>query len=513
MKFERLSGILLHPTSLTGPYGIGDIGLQAIQWLEFLDGAGCGLWQVLPLGPTGYGDSPYQCFSAFAGNPYLISLDLLKADHLLTDDDLANLPPFPAGQVDFGEVITWKLEMLDRAFNRFQRGATAKLKSEYAEFCAAQALWLNDFALFMAIKDAHGGEPWVTWEAALRDRKPAAIEKAAEKHETDIQRHIFRQFLFFRQWAAVRARAHELDIKIIGDIPIFVAHDSADVWAHPELFYLDKKGKPTVVAGVPPDYFSPTGQLWGNPLYRWDVHKASGYTWWVDRIRAVLGMVDIIRIDHFRGFAAYWEVPGGKPTAEIGRWVRGPGKDLFLTIRSALGDLPIIAEDLGVITPDVVELRDGLGLPGMKIFQFAFANDQTDPFLPHNYPQNCVVYTGTHDNDTALGWYKRVEEKEKDFFRRYVARSGNDVSWDMIRAVWSSVAMFGLAPLQDMLSLGNEARMNYPGNPSGNWSWRMPEGALSDSLKARIKEFNFLYLRDKEKPKTETVSEYPVPPA
>jgi len=513
MKFERLSGILLHPTSLPGPYGIGDIGPEAFKWLEFLDAAGCGLWQVLPLGPTGYGDSPYQCFSAFAGNPYLISPDSLMEDGLLTADDLANRPLLPADHVDFGKVIVWKLSLLDRAFNRFQQGISANLRAEYDAFCAAQADWLDDFALFMALKEVHGGASWVNWEAPLRDRKATALRQALQKHRLDVQRQIFRQFIFFRQWQALRSRAQALGIQIIGDIPIFVAHDSADVWVQRELFYLDAEGNPTVVAGVPPDYFSPTGQLWGNPLYRWDVHRASGYAWWLARIRSVLALVDIIRLDHFRGFAAYWEVPAGNPTAEIGRWVRGPGKDLFETVRAALGELPIIAEDLGVITPDVVELRDGLGLPGMKIFQFAFANDASDPFLPHNYPRHCVVYTGTHDNDTAWGWYQRVDEKEKDFFRRYVARDGRDVAWDMIRAVWSSVATFALAPMQDVLGLDNTARMNYPGNPSGNWSWRMSANALDDALCARLKEFNTLYLRDKTKPLTTAISQYPQPPA
>jgi len=304
--------------------------------------------------------------------------------------------------------------------------------------------------------------------------------------------------LFFRQWAEVHEHARQEGIRIIGDIPIFVAHDSADVWANPGLFYLDKAGQPTIVAGVPPDYFSPTGQLWGNPLYRWDVHKANGYEWWLRRIRSVLEMVDIVRIDHFRGFAAYWEVPGDAPTAQTGRWVPGPGKHFFEAVRSALGDLPIIAEDLGVVTPDVSDLRDSMGLPGMKIVQFAFSGDPADPFLPHNYSEHCVVYTGTHDNDTARGWYERINDVEKDFYRRYLARDGHDVSWDMIRAAWSSVAVLALAPIQDFLSLGNEARMNYPGNPSGNWQWRMPAETISELLRNRIKETNYIYRRDKD---------------
>jgi 4-alpha-glucanotransferase len=350
--------------------------------------------------------------------------------------------------------------------------------------------------LFMALKDAHDGAPWPTWKASLRDRQPRILAEARQKHAEAIQKQIFRQFLFFRQWTQLRAHVNRCGIQIIGDIPIFVAHDSADVWAHPELFSMDKAGNPTVVAGVPPDYFSPTGQLWGNPLYRWDVHATRGYTWWLDRIRAVLELVDIIRFDHFRGFAAYWEVPGDAPTAQNGRWVPGPGKTFFQAVQDVLKELPIIAEDLGVITPDVEELRDSFELPGMKILQFAFESDPSDAFLPHNYPVNCVAYTGTHDNDTARGWYERVPEKGRDFCRRYLARDGNNIAWDFIRAIWSSVAGFALAPMQDFLGLGNEARMNYPGNPSGNWSWRMTAEALNEELGSRIRELNYLYSRE-----------------
>ena len=495
MKFRRSSGILLHPTSLPGSYGIGDIGPAAHRWIEFLCGAGCGLWQVLPLGPTGYGDSPYQCFSSYAGNPYLISPeDLLKED-LLHPDDLSDRPRFPTDHVEFGEVIPWKLGLLNRSFIRFQHTHSTRLNTQLAEFRAKQSAWLDDFALFMALKEAHGGEPWPTWEKPLRNRDPAALETARQHYDVAIQRQIYRQFIFYRQWSELRALAHANHIQIIGDIPIFVAHDSADVWANPHLFYLDDQGKPTVVAGVPPDYFSTTGQLWGNPLYRWDIHAQSGYAWWLQRIKTTLEMVDIIRIDHFRGFAGYWEVPGIAKTAEKGNWVPGPGKDFFQSIRKSLGDLPIIAEDLGVITPDVIDMRDSFNLPGMRIFQFAFDSTPEDPFLPHHYPVNCVVYTGTHDNDTARGWYNRVPEKERAFYRDYLHRDGSDVSWDMIRGVWSSVAVFGLAPLQDFLSLGNEARMNYPGNPSGNWTWRMPENATSPELQRKIKDLNYLYSR------------------
>jgi 4-alpha-glucanotransferase len=495
MKFKRASGILLHPTSLPGPYGVGDIGPRAHRWIEFLSAAGCGLWQVLPLGPTGYADSPYQCFSSFAGNPLLISPDALLKDDLLHPDDLCDHPRFPEEHVDYGTVIPWKLGVLDRSYIRYQHIHSPQLADEMAEFRSKQSAWLDDFALFMAIKEAHGGAPWPTWEKPLRERHPGALAQARKQYDIAIDRQVYRQFLFFRQWAKLLEHAHEKNIQIIGDIPIFVAHDSADVWSNTGLFYLEKDGSPTYMAGVPPDYFSPTGQLWGNPLYRWDVHAANGYQWWLHRIRSTLDMVDIIRIDHFRGFAGYWEVPGGAKTAVKGRWVPGPGKDLFYQIRQSLGDLPIIAEDLGVITPDVVDLRDTFNLPGMRIFQFAFGNSPSDPFLPHNYIYNCVVYTGTHDNDTVRGWYERVPEKEKAFYRQYLDRDGSNVAWDMIRGVWSSIAMFGLAPMQDFLDLGNEARMNYPGNPSGNWMWRMSPKAQSPELLAKIKEINYLYSR------------------
>ncbi len=496
MKFNRSSGILLHPTSFPGTYGIGDLGPQAMRWIDFLADSGCRLWQVLPLGPTGYGDSPYQCFSSFAGNPYLISPEALLKEDLLHPDDLYDRPRFPAGKVDFGSVISWKLGLLDRSFHRFTSTNSPKLKAEFDQFCAQQAAWLDDFALFMALKESHAGAPWPTWDALLRRRNPQSLQAARQKFDVAIKRQLFRQFIFFRQWNRLHAYAREKGIQIIGDIPIFVAHDSADVWANPELFYLDENGMPTVVAGVPPDYFSPTGQLWGNPLYRWDVHIASGYAWWLSRIRATLQMVDIIRIDHFRGFAGYYEIPADAPTAETGRWVPGPGKDFFTFVRNALGELPILAEDLGVITPDVVELRDSFELPGMRIFQFAFGNGPSYNFLPHHYPVQCVVYTGTHDNDTALGWYQRVDDDERDFYHRYMDRGGSNVSWEMIRGAWSSVAVFALAPLQDFLELDNSARMNYPGNPSGNWTWRMPANALTEKLKARIKEINYLYSRD-----------------
>ena len=502
MAFERASGILLHPTSLPGPDGIGDLGPQAYRWIDFLVETGCTLWQVLPLGPTGYGDSPYQCFSAFAGNPYLISPEALLADGLLTKKDLRDRPQFPADHVDYGPVISWKLTLLDRAFAHFQSDAINPLRQDFAAFQSEAADWLDDFTLFMALKEAQQGVAWGDWPQALRQRDPKALAQAKQTHAVAIQRHAFRQFLFFRQWSALRSYAASQGIKIIGDIPIFVAYDSADVWSHPDLFFIDDEGQPTVVAGVPPDYFSETGQLWGNPLYRWEVHAQSGYAWWLDRIRSTLQQVDIIRVDHFRGFAGYWEVPFGLPTAEIGQWVPGPGKHFFQVLQQQLGDLPIIAEDLGVITPDVVDMRDSFNLPGMRVLQFGFGSP-ADPFLPHHYVRNCVVYTGTHDNDTVLGWYKTAPESERELCRKYLNTDAHDLGWDMIRTIWASVADMALAPLQDMLGLGPEARMNFPGKDSGNWGWRMPEEALTDALRDRLAELNYLYSRMKPKEEVE----------
>ncbi|MBM3150785.1 MAG: 4-alpha-glucanotransferase [Chloroflexi bacterium] len=502
MKFNRSSGILLHPTSLPGPYGIGDLGPAAHGWADWLSGAGCKLWQALPLGPTGYGDSPYQCFSAFAGNPYLVSPDLLLRDGLLHANDLVERMDFDPRRVDYGRIIPWKLNLLERAFSRFkavfQQDET--LREAHAAFCAENAAWLDDYALFMAIKEAHGGGAWDGWPEPLRRRDPVTLEAARRSLEDAISRYKFYQFIFFRQWRELRDHVHQRGLRIIGDAPIFVAMDSSDVWAHPDLFFLDADGKPTVVAGVPPDYFSPTGQLWGNPLYRWDVHKKDGYAWWLERLRFTLETVDIVRIDHFRGFAGYWEIPAGSPTAETGRWAPGPGADLFNAIRASLGaDLPIIAEDLGLITPDVTALRDQFELPGMKILQFAFSGPD-NPFLPHQYPQNCVVYSGTHDNDTANGWYASAPEVEKDFARRYLGVDGSDFAWDLVRAAWSSTAVFALAPMQDLLDLGTEARFNFPSRLGGNWEWRMMENDLGGALQDRLREMNWLYRRLSEHP-------------
>lgn len=497
MAFQRSSGILIHPSSLPGPYGIGDIGPNAFRFVDWLSSTGCKLWQILPLGPTGYGDSPYQCFSAFAGNPYLISPDDLFNEGLLTQTDLDSMKELPASRVDFGSFIPKKLDLLLKAFTRFKEHPES-LRSAFDYFCAENAHWLEDFALFMALKEDNGGGAWNGWEPALRSREEAALSYARTQLSDSIQRHSFYQFLFFRQWKKIHEYANSKGIQIVGDIPIFVAYDSADVWANPDLFFLDESGNPTVVAGVPPDLFSKTGQLWGNPLYDWDAHKKSGYAWWLSRVRAVLQTVDILRFDHFRGFAGYYEIPASHTTAEHGRWVPGPGKDFFSAVDANLGNgpvegvgLPIIAEDLGVITPDVIELLNAFNLPGMKVLQFGFTGPD-NPFMPHNYVPNCVAYTGTHDNDTAMGWYNSAPEEEKNFARRYLRVDGGDFAWDLIRAVWKSVAVFAISPMQDVLSLGGEARMNFPSKLGGNWEWRMKDDDLRDDLAAGLRELNWM---------------------
>jgi len=506
MTFQRSSGILLHPTSLSGPYGIGDLGPEAFRFVDFLADSGTRLWQVLPLGPTGYGDSPYQCFSAFAGNPYLISPDFLLRDNFLHPDDLVEKTTFPAGarspersrRVDFGRIIPWKLNLLERAYLRFASDP-ARGRGEFDLFCSTNVSWLDDFALFMSIKESNGGGSWSGWPASLRKRDPRALDQARADLADAITRYKFYQFLFFKQWNALRAHANSRGIKIIGDIPIFVAYDSADAWANPDLFFFDEDRRPTVVAGVPPDLFSPTGQLWGNPLYNWQKHKETGFAWWLARFRATLAQVDIIRLDHFRGFAGYYEIPAADSTAEHGHWVPALGTELFAALKPSLGDLPIIAEDLGLITEDVVDLRDGNGFPGMKILQFAFSGPD-NPFLPHHFPRNCVVYTGVHDNDTTRGWYESAPEHEREFACRYLGfrptrAAAKEFPARLIRAAWDSVAVFALAPMQDFLALGGEARFNYPSRLGGNWDWRMDASALTDELRDRIRELNYLYSR------------------
>jgi 4-alpha-glucanotransferase len=503
---QRSAGILLHPTSLPGPFGIGDLGPVSHQFIDWLAESGCRLWQVLPLGPTGFGNSPYQCHSAFAGNPYLISPDLLVRDGLLASRDLVDRPNFDlhatrgARRIDFARLIPWKQKVLQLGFDRFQESAPETLRQDFAAFRAENASWLEDFSLYMALKEANGAKAWPQWAASLRNRDAAALSDVREALGRSITRFSFYQFLFFRQWGQLRDHARARGVRIIGDLPIFAAADSTDVWAYPELFLLDDEGAPTYWSGVPPDYFAATGQLWGNPLYRWDAHQRTGYEWWLRRVRATLGLVDIARLDHFRGFVAAWEILAGNPTAEFGRWAPGPADDLFdsivrdLRADSSEDGLPLIAEDLGVITPDVIRLREKYALPGMRVLQFGFSEPQP-LFLPHNYISGCVAYTGTHDNDTARGWLRSAPKDERAHALRYLRTSGQGFAWAMIHAIWASVAAFAIAPMQDLLDLGTRARMNYPGRLGGNWEWRMREDDLSDALASRIKDLNDLYGR------------------
>jgi 4-alpha-glucanotransferase len=492
-KPVRSAGILLHPTSLPSPFGIGDLGPVASEWIDLLAGAGQTWWQILPLGPTGYGDSPYQSFSAFAGNPNLLSPELLQRDGLLSNTDLAGFH-FPADHVDYGAVIPFKRGLLRRAWDHFQSGATPALRPLFDDFNARQACWLDDYALFMALKDAHEGACWLDWSADLILRKPAALEQARRRLASGVGLHRFGQFLFFRQLAALRQHAHQRGVRLIGDVPIFVSADSADVWANPHLFRLDEERRPKVVAGVPPDYFSPTGQLWGNPHYDWEALRRTRYAWWVARLRATLEQVDLVRLDHFRGFDAVWEVPADAETAQDGHWVKVPGADLLSAVRSALGGLPLIAEDLGLITPEVYALRDQFRLPGMRVLHFAF-NAPDNRFLPHHYEKNTVVYTGTHDNDTTVGWYENLPGHERDLLHRYAPGVGQDIAWELIRMAWSSVADLAITPLQDVLSLSSEARMNFPGRPAGNWGWRLVSGQLTPGHLDRLADLTWLYSR------------------
>jgi 4-alpha-glucanotransferase len=499
MRLARAAGVLVHPTSLPSTYGIGDLGDAAYELIDFLVKARQSAWQVLPLGPTGYADSPYQCFSAFAGNPLLISPDRLVRNGFLPPEAVADVPDFPAERVDYGPVIEFKRGLLVQAHRRFQSKATAIQQLDFEQFCAEHRDWLDDYALFMAVKEYHMAEKggvWNTWPRGIAFREADAMAHWSDKLAEDVARHKFLQYLFFDQWLAVRKYANEQGVRIIGDVPIFVAFDSADVWANRELFFLDEDGAPTYVAGVPPDYFSETGQRWGNPLYRWNRMAKDGYSWWAARLRATFRQVDIVRIDHFRGFVGYWEIPASEPTAVVGRWVKGPGTKFFRAMRKELGDLPIIAEDLGVITPPVVELRERFDFPGMKILQFAFGGAQDSGFLPHNYVgSNWVVYTGTHDNETTRGWYENASGEERDYVRRYLARDGSDIAWDLIRLGYMSVADTVVIPMQDLMNLGNEARMNFPSTESGNWQWRYTAEMLTDGIAGGLREFAELYGR------------------
>jgi 4-alpha-glucanotransferase len=479
LKRDRTAGVLLHPTSLPGPYGVGDLGREAVRFLDWLGSAGQRIWQVLPLNPPGFGSSPYGCLSSFAGNPLLISPDRLLEEGLLPAGALDVRPQFPSDRVDFDRAIPWKQTLLRESHGHFQRAASEALRQELEAFerGADQVEWLEDWALFIALKNRFGQTEWTGWERDYALRRQAALESARRDLAADIAFQKFVQFLFFRQWRSIRNAAHERGIRIMGDVPIYTAADSADVWSRPEMFRLDADGRPTVVAGVPPDYFSKTGQRWGNPLYDWGRMKEDSYSWWISRVRANLRIVDVLRLDHFRGFAAYWEIEAHQPTAVHGRWEAGPGKPFFEALRKALGDLPLVAEDLGFISADVDELRIAAGLPGMHILQFAF-DEENSPDLPHNYDARSVVYTGTHDNDTTRGWFANLPDHQRELACTYLGCAAGDIEWGLIRAAYTSVADTAIVPLQDILGVGNEGRMNRPGLGAGNWSWRFAQEQL-----------------------------------
>jgi 4-alpha-glucanotransferase len=479
----RAAGVLLHPTSLPGRYGIGDVGDELGAFLDWMRDAGLRIWQVLPLNPPGYGNSPYGCLSSYAGNPLLISPRRLVDDGLLPEHDV---PSFPNDHVDFDRVVAFKSALLRQSFAHFRATASDEQRAALTAFERDNA-WLPDWALFAALRELHENREWPAWPAELAGRDKETIARARRELAEEIRFHKYAQWLFFTQWAAVRRAADAHAIELMGDVPIYVAWDSADVWANRHLFQLDESGAPSVVAGVPPDYFSESGQRWGNPLYRWDVLRETRYRWWVSRIRAALRFADVVRIDHFRGFAAYWEIPASEPTAIHGRWMPGPGKALFDAVRNALGDLPLVAEDLGFITPEVHELRRAIGIPGMRILQFAFEQPNS-PHLPHCYPRETVVYSGTHDNDTARGWYEHATEQERATAATYLGlSSADDAAWTLIRTAFTSVADSAIVPLQDILGLGSEGRMNMPGNETDNWSWRLQEGALTEAHAAKVR--------------------------
>jgi 4-alpha-glucanotransferase len=477
----RSSGLLLHVTSLPSPYGIGDVGPAAFAWIDRLHEAGQSWWQAMPLGPTGYGDSPYQPLSSFAGNGLLISPDNLIEDGLLRASDCEG-QSFPVTAVDYGAVIPFKHGLLDRVWTRFNAGASPALRNAFGKFRKDQAHWLEDYALFRALKTRYNGAYYLGWPPELVQRTRAALAQARRDLAAQIDQICFAQFVLNRQWARLKSYAHANGVRLIGDVPFFVSPDSSDVWVNPELFLLDEQRRPRFVAGVPPDYFSAHGQLWGNPVYDWDALRRTGYRWCIDRIRALLTQVDVIRLDHFRAFSAAWHIPAGAPTAEPGQWVLGPGAEFFRAVESELGGLPFIAEDLGLITPDVSALRDWFHLPGTRVLQFAFDGTPQNPYLPDKYLTNTVVYTGTHDNPTTRGWFEQLPEYQRQNLWDYLQRpagDSNEAAPALIHLAWSSSAALAIAPLQDLLNLGEEARMNVPGQAHGNWAWRCTEDMLS----------------------------------
>ncbi len=477
---KRSSGILLHITSLPGEYGIGTMGKEAYGFVDFLTKSGQRLWQILPLGHTGFGDSPYQCFSAFAGNPLIIDLDKLVDQGLLTRDDLPLHETFPRHEVDFGRVFQYKYKLLEKAFERFHKNENHHLKAACEAFCRENDHWLEDYARFMAIKNHYGGNPWWEWPDQIRLRTKEGLADHTEKLAREIDYFRFIQFVFYQQWLELKHYANDRHIRIFGDLPIYVALDSADAWGNPELFDFDEQLRPRTVAGVPPDYFSQTGQLWGNPIYDWGFLKKSGFKWWIDRIQANFMLFDILRIDHFRGLAAYWAVPYGEQTAINGQWIDAPGREMLRAVYDALGEKPIVAENLGVITPDVEALREEFHMPGMKILQFAFDSGEDNDFIPHSYDKNSVVYTGTHDNNTTVGWFKHSSPEDKQRMREYFCLDENDPAWSLTRLAWSTVSDIAVVPLQDILRLDEDARMNFPGKASGYWKWRYSANMLTE---------------------------------
>ena len=492
----RQSGILMHLTSLPGPYGIGTMGKTAYAFVDFLEKAGQSLWQILPLTPTGYGDSPYQSCSTYAGNHYLIDLDLLMEEGLLKTDDLKDIDwgQLP-GRVDFGRIYESRLKVLRIAFGRFEKNA------DFEAFCRDNSSWLSDFTLFMALKEAHNGAPWYQWEESLRRRDAETIWSYRRELKESILFYSFVQYLFHKQWESLRKYAHSKGVRIIGDVPIYVPYDSADVWANPELFWLDEKLDPVAVAGCPPDCFNEDGQLWGNPLYRWDVHKEDKYTWWIRRLAAAGHRYDVIRFDHFRGFESYWAVPFGDPTAREGQWLKGPGMDFLGTVRKALPDVDMIAEDLGFLTEEVIKLRDDSGYPGMKVLGFAFDSREPSDYLPHTYRENTVCYTGTHDNMTTRQWFETAPADAVKYAAKYMALTEEEgYVWGAIRTAMASVSDTCIVPMQDYLNLGGEARMNFPGTrTSDNWTWRATDGFINDALAEKICAMTVLYGRKSER--------------
>ncbi len=485
----RASGLLLHVTSLPSPYGVGDVGPPALDWVNRLHDAGQNWWQALPLGPTGYGNSPYQELSSYAGNTLLISPDSLVSDGLLRPSDCEN--NFPRDVVDYDSVVPFKERLLQTAWNNFKSGERKDLASAFDEFCARESAWLEDYALFRALKTKFNGAYYLDWPLELVQRDPRALADARRELATQIDQVRFAQFLLLRQADQLKEHAHSKGIGLIGDLPFFVSPDSSDVWAEPELFLLDEQRRPRFVAGVPPDYFSAQGQLWGNPVYNWDALRATGYKWCIDRLRALLSHVDVIRLDHFRGFAAAWHVPAGSATAQNGQWLPGPGASFFEAVQKGLGRLPFIAEDLGVITPDVRALRDQFQVPGTRVLQFAFDGHPDNPYLPNNFVSNTVAYTGTHDNATTRQWYEDLPDDQRQNFWRYLQRAPGEVADAapaLIRLAWSSIAALTIAPLQDLLNLGRDARMNVPGRADGNWRWRSSEDMLSSAAFEWLRE-------------------------